>query len=241
MAYDSISSQEGDFELQLIVGAPSERLEEIRKVLPKGALCVAEADLPGLANKLDNLLQRLDADCDFIGWLGDDDLLTPGSLEASSLALQQNPRASLSFGGCEYIDSRGHVIFTNRSGQWAASILPFGPQLIPQPGSLMRRESYLKTGGLDTDFGLAFDFDLLLKLKRLGTLVFVPKVLARFRWHPTSLSVKQRMRSVTEASRVRRNHYQGFARLVWWLWEPPVIIATWAAGKIVTLRTEKTS
>jgi hypothetical protein len=241
MAYESIRSQEGDFQLQLIVGAPAERLDEIRRVLPEGAECVAEADMPGLANKLDNLLQRTDSDCDFISWLGDDDLLTQGSLNAAAQALQLHPEASLSFGGCDYIDSGGEVIFTNRSGQWASKLLTFGPQLIPQPGSLMRRSSYLQTGGLDTDFGLAFDFDLFLKLKKLGRLVFIPKTLAQFRWHPTSLSVKQRMRSVTEASRVRRKHYGGIAKWTWWFWEPVVILATWSAGKLVSLRAKRKS
>ena len=33
----------------------------------------------------------------------------------------------------------------------------------------------------------------------------------------------------------------GLANLIWWLWEPFVILATWAAGKLVSLRTSRKS
>jgi len=236
LAYESIASQKGDFELELIIGAPAHMLDSIRAALPEGAHCVTEEDVPGLANKLHRLLGKTSEDCDFISWLGDDDILTPGSLAAVSDALLRNPGATLAFGGCDYIDADGDVIFTNRSGRWASRILRFGPQLIPQPGSLMRRDSYFKSGGLDGEYGLAFDFDLFLKLKAQGPLVFVPKTLAQFRWHPDSLSVKRRMVSAGEASRVRRRHYGGLARFVWPIWEPIVVLATWFAGKLVTLK-----
>jgi hypothetical protein len=91
-------------------------------------------------------------------------------------------------------------------------------------------------GGLSPQFDLAFDFDLFLKLKQIGELHYIGKTLAQFRWHPDSLSVKRRWVSVSEASRVRRKHYKGVMRIVWPLWEPWVMVATWLAGKLVTFR-----
>ena len=156
-------------------------------------------------------------------------------------AFEKDPGVVMTYGGCDYIDANGDVIFTNQSGEWASKILRFGPQLIPQPGSLMRRTAFEKTNGLSNEFALAFDFDLFLQLKNQGNFAYLNKKLAQFRWHPTSLSVKRRMRSATEASRVRRRHYNGLAQLLWWLWEPFVILATWAAGKLVNLRTKRKS
>lgn len=241
MAYRSIASQQGEFELEILVGTPEGKIEAVRAALPAGAKVVAESTEPGLAKKLDLLLRELSVDCDIIGWLGDDDLLTEGSIAQSVAAFEKDSAVVMTYGGCDYIDAKGDVIFTNQSGEWASKILSFGPQLIPQPGSLMRRAAFEKTKGLSNEFALAFDFDLFLQLKNQGKFSYLNQTLAQFRWHPNSLSVKRRMRSATEASRVRRRHYNGLANLIWWLWEPFVILATWAAGKLVTLRTSRKS
>ena len=241
MAYKSIASQQGEFELEILVGTPEDKLDAVRAALPLGAKVVAESTEPGLAKKLDLLLRELSVDCDIIGWLGDDDLLTEGSIAQSVAAFEKDSAVVMTYGGCDYIDANGDVIFTNQSGEWASKILRFGPQLIPQPGSLMRRAAFEKTRGLSNEFALAFDFDLFLQLKNQGKFSYLNQTLAQFRWHPHSLSVKRRMRSATEASRVRRRHYNGLANLIWWLWEPFVILATWAAGKLVTLRTSRKS
>lgn len=239
LAYESIQSQEGEFELVIVVGCPPSKLEAVRKALPADAVVIAEPEAPGLAAKLDGLLRSLPSDCVHIAWLGDDDLLTPGSLQSAVAAMEADGSISMVYGGCDYIDAEGRVIFNNPSGQWAAGILNFGPQLIPQPGSLMRAKHFFSTPGLSNRFALAFDFDLFLNLKAQGPLVHIPKTLAQFRWHPTSLSVKRRMTSALEASRVRRAHYTGLAKVLWVLWEPLVIIATWAAGKLVSIRTRR--
>ena len=241
LAYKSIANQQGEFELEILIGTPEGEIEAVRAALPDGAKVVAESTQPGLAKKLDLLLRELSVECDIIGWLGDDDLLTEGSLAQSVAAFNKDPDVVMTYGGCDYIDANGAVIFTNQSGEWASRILRFGPQLIPQPGSLMRRTAFEKTNGLSNEFALAFDFDLFLQLKNQGSFAYLNKTLAQFRWHPNSLSVKRRMRSATEASRVRRRHYKGLAKLFWWLWEPFVILATWAAGKLVSLRTNRKS
>ena len=238
MAYHSILSQDTEHEIEILLGCPSAKIPAVQAALP-GARVIAEDEGPGLAHKLHQLLLQTSSDCEYLAWLGDDDLLTAGSLAACIAELEAKPKAVMAYGGCDYIDAKGEVMFTNPASPMAAKILTFGPQLIPQPGSVMRRSSYVEAGGLSNDFGLAFDFDLFLKLKKLGPIVYVSKTLAQFRWHPDSLSVKRRMRSALEASRVRRKHYGSTMRALWPLWEPFVILATWLAGKLVTIRFRK--
>ena len=189
-----------------------------------------------LAEKINEALRALPAHCEYIGWLGDDDTLLPGALEAAAKVLDENPEVVMVYGGCDYISPSGEVLFTNGSSKFAAKLLSFGPQLIPQPGSLWRRDAFEKVGGLSGEFNLAFDFDLFLKLAKVGELRLIPQSQAQFRWHPDSLSVKRRWVSVSEASIVRRKHYQGPMRTLWPLWEPFVMLATWSAGKLVTQR-----
>lgn len=238
MAYQSVRSQKGNFQLNIFVGCPAHVADEVSKIAPE-AVILNESDSGGLGTKLDKFLKIAASESDYLAWLGDDDLLTSGSLMTTSQLLTANPRASMVFGGCDYVDENGQIIFTNSSGPWAAKLLSFGPQLIPQPGSLMRSSSFLATGGIVDEFNLAFDFDLFLKLKKQGPMLYAHKTLAQFRWHPTSLSVRRRLTSAVEASKVRRRHYKGIAAVFWPLWEPFTIGATWLAGKLVSVKTKR--
>lgn len=238
MAYQSVLSQEGVFELKIFVGCPEHVVDEIEKIAPE-AVVLKEPETGGLGTKLDSFLKSAALESDYLAWLGDDDVLTNGSLATSSQLLSANSRASMVYGGCDYINENGQTVFTNHSGPWAAGLLNFGPQLIPQPGSLMRSSSFLATGGLVDEFNLAFDFDLFLKLKEQGPLIYAAKTLAQFRWHPTSLSVRRRLTSALEASRVRQSHYKGAAAVFWPLWEPITIGSTWLAGKFVSAKTRR--
>lgn len=169
----------------------------------------------------------------FMGWLGDDDLLEPGALDLARQTLESDPDVVMVYGDCRYIDKDGNELFINRAGEKARRLLGYGPQLIPQPGALWRRDAFEAVGGLSADFDLAFDYDLFMKLKRHGKISYIPQTLASFRWHPDSLSVKQRWKSALEASRVRIRHHRGPERLLILL-EPMNILATWVAGKLVT-------
>ena len=172
----------------------------------------------------------------FINWLGDDDLLKPGSLETTSDALRKDADAVLVFGGCEYINSVSEVIFTNKSGKYAVPLMRVGPQLIPQPGSLFRRDAYEKIGGLNSEFKWAFDLDLLIRLSQVGTLKFLNRTLASFRWHEDSLSVGGRDGSVREASRIRKQFLPKWLKPISELWELPMRFAIKYAGTKVSRR-----
>jgi GT2 family glycosyltransferase len=178
---------------------------------------------------------------DYLAWLGDDDILTPGSLDATSHFLAEHPRSSAVYGACDYIDENGTRVWRNASGWWAAPLLRVGPDLIPQPGSLFRRAAVQRVGDLRTDLGWAFDFDFFIRLSRVGKLSYLPRTLAHFRWHSDSLSVRQRRDSVREASEVRRSHLPGWLRPISVLWEGPVRWATFRASALVKTSAVKDS
>jgi len=193
----------------------------------------------GLSKAINKGISELPAEIEFINWLGDDDLLAPDSLNDAVQILDANPTTVLVFGSCDYVDPNGKVVWVNKSGQWASPLLHFGPDLIPQPGALFRRKAFEQVGGLSKSYDWAFDFDLLLKLKKIGKLRFINKTLASFRWHPESLSVEYRTMSVAEASKVRVSHLPIFLRPVSCLWEYPVRKATLVAGNKVTARAKR--
>ena len=176
----------------------------------------------------------------FVTWLGDDDNLKPGALDTTSAILRSDERVVLAYGGCEYIDKNSDVIFVNRSGRYAKYLMRFGPQLVPQPGSLFRRSVYDRIGGLNANLKWAFDLDLFIRLSRFGKLHFIPQTVSSFRWHDDSLSVGGRDGSVREASSVRKKSNIFLLRPIAETWELPLRYLIKYAGNMVSKKKSQT-
>ena len=192
----------------------------------------------GLAAAINQGIRALPESVEYTNWLGDDDLLIAGSLKNSAQVLDSDPNVVMTFGACQYVDSNGKLVWENRSGQWVVPLLRFGPDLVPQPGALFRRSAFESLGGLNPELGWAFDFDLFIRLSKIGKLQYLDQTLAKFRWHPESLSVEHRKKSVAEASKVRVAHLPGFLKPISFIWEYPVRQATLIAGERVTARAQ---
>jgi GT2 family glycosyltransferase len=192
----------------------------------------------GLPSAINLGIADLPGENEFVTWLGDDDLLEKDSLSYALAPLLEDKACVLSFGGCKYINSNGEVIWSNHSGRYAVPLLRFGPQMIPQPGSLIRRTAFNAVGGLDNQYKWAFDLDLFIRLRQLGRLRFVNQKLASFRWHEGSLSVGGRAGSVREASHIRKNSLPLILRLCSPIWEFPlrkiIMIAGFRISRLVS-------
>jgi GT2 family glycosyltransferase len=218
-----------------IVAPESAKLESVLDPNSYDALIVDPGT--GLSAAIDTGLRSFPPNVEYINWLGDDDLLTKGSLDHALSVLVDNPGIVLVYGGCEYIESDGKSLWLNKSGSYAKYLMRCGPQLIPQPGSLMRRDMYERIGGLDHRYKWAFDLDLLIRLSRVGRLQFTPRTLAKFRWHDGSLSVGGRNGSVAEASTIRAAALPREIRPLAPLWEAPVRRMILRAGNRLTVRS----
>jgi len=162
-------------------------------------------------------------------WLGDDDLLEPQSITVVSEALRGST-VQFVWGRCRYINEHGKQIWVNKSGRWALALMRFGPNLVPQPGSMFTRQAYNEVGGLDIKYGWAFDQDLFTKIGRKYSVRYLPQILASFRWHDGSLSAGSRDGSITESSRIRMENLPGLLRPFSSVWEVPVQYAIRKAG-----------
>jgi len=200
---------------------------------------VVEDPGTGLADAINAGISALPDTIEFCSWIGDDDLLEPDSISVCEAILDSDSEAVMVFGRCKYITSDGELIGLNKSGQWAVPLLRIGPCLIPQPGSLFRRKAFDEIGGLDCKYGWAFDFDLFIRLSKIGKLVHTKRALACFRWHSDSLTVGQRRNSVREASLVRRAHLPKWLVLASFFWEIPVKFFTLHAGRLVAYKASK--
>jgi glycosyltransferase involved in cell wall biosynthesis len=186
----------------------------------------------GLPAAINFGIQNLPSTIRYINWLGDDDKLLPGALVDAEKILENDRSASFVYGGCNYIDTKGRIIRTNHSGNWARLLLRVGPDLIPQPGALIRRTAFEKIGTLNTDYGWAFDLEMFIQLGKVGRGRFVRRVLAEFRWHEGSLTVGSRDGSSKEAKSIRKKHLPALLKPCAVLWEFPFQLA----GQLVAAR-----
>ncbi len=234
---DSIGAQ--DVAADVVVVIPRDAGDARGLATARGAMLV---DDPGsLPAAINAGVAVADSGHDYVNWIGDDDLLAPGSLAVTTAALGADAECVVAYGACSYIDDEGRHLWTSQAGRWAQRILPWGPDLIPQPGMLVRLDAWLAVGGVDDSLRFAFDLDLLLKLRRRGRFADVGQVVSSFRWHPDSLTVSDRTTSLDESEAVKRRHLSPRARRVSWAWEQPVRLATRVAAREVTRRARRAS
>jgi GT2 family glycosyltransferase len=238
LALRSIIDQQIDGIDLVAVAPPGRGVEEM--VASVGGRFVADPGRGGLSGALNAGLAAALPDTRYFSWLGDDDLLAPGSLAATINALDDAPQAVLAYGWCDYIDAEGRVVFASRAGRIASLILSWGPNLIPQPGSLLRHDAVVAVGGLDESVRLAMDLDLFLRLRGRGRFVALPRTLASFRWHADSATVQDGRGSMEESDRLRMKY---MSRPAAWLYEYlrwPGRLALWLAKRRVDRNSAKT-
>jgi GT2 family glycosyltransferase len=221
----------------LVVVAPVAAEEARALATSQGARLVD--DPGGLSAAVNAGIATAGPDHMYANWIGDDDRLAPGALALAAGLLSEHDGVSLVYGHCQYIDPSGRPLWTSRAGRWADLALPWGPNLIPQPGMLFRTTDFRAVGGLDESLQYAMDLDLLLRLRRRGRLVDLGVPVSSFRWHPDSLTVSSRRASLLESEAVKRRYLPPAARRVALLWERPTRWATHLAAEVVTRRARR--
>jgi GT2 family glycosyltransferase len=239
LSLTSIKTQDID-DLDLVVVAPRGRgMEAVADRY--GARFVVDPGDGGLSGALNAGLAAGGDDTHYFSWLGDDDLLAPGSLRATIASLDADPDAVLAFGWCDYIDTDGRVVFRSRAGRLAAWMIRWGPNLIPQPGCLLRFADVRDVGGLDESVRLAMDLDLFLRLRSRGRFVALPRTLASFRWHSDSATVRAESVSMEESDQLRIKYMRPMAARVYSLLRWPGRLALWLAKRRVDRNSARAS
>lgn len=230
----SIQLQRSEVELTLVVVSPANAIEAQDLARTFGAVIVDDPKL-GISEAINcGIAARTDEQ--YYAWMGDDDLFRPGGLRQLRDLLEQNPGAIVSYGACEYIDSDGRVLATSRAGKFAQLLLPWGPDLIPHPGSMILLDELAAVGNFDPDLKYSMDLDAFRKLQKRGRFVYTTTPVSAFRWHPDSLTVANRINSSLESERVKIRHLPPLIRPFNPLWRYPIRWASSLAAQRVNAR-----
>lgn len=231
---ESIDLQRMDVSLTLVVVAPISALQA-RKLAEKFGAKVVDDPKTGISAAINCGLAARNGE-QFYAWMGDDDLFRPGGL-AILFELMNSPRSPIvAFGACEYIDPTGKILATSRAGRFAELLLPWGPDLIPHPGSMIRLDALEEIGGFDVNLKYAMDLDAFLKLKKKGKFESTRTTVSAFRWHPDSLTVANRSQSSEESERVKASHLPKIVKPFRFLWTYPVRWASSFAAEQINRR-----
>jgi GT2 family glycosyltransferase len=230
----TVTAARDEVELTLVVVLPA-AAAEARSLAEAAGARIVEDPRRGISEAI-NVGVRTATDESFYAWIGDDDLFRPGGIAELCVLLAIHPDAVVAYGGCDYIDPAGRIIGTSRAGRAARWILPWGPDLIPHPGSLIRLDALRAVGLFDTDLKYAMDLDVFLKLRQHGDFVSTRRSVSAFRWHPESLTVANRRASSDEAAQVKVRHLPRSLRAISVLWNNPVKWTASLAARSVNRR-----
>ena len=127
---------------------------------------------------------------EYIGYLSSDDLLLPHALSTLVDALEANPQAMVAYCDFDLIDAQSIKVGVATSPDFDHRRML--EQLIcpPGPGALFRRAVFDQTGGWNASLRKIPDFEFWLRAARLGPFIRVPQVLAQYRVHEESASIR---------------------------------------------------
>jgi GT2 family glycosyltransferase len=178
----------------------------------EGLAYISEPDR-GLSDAVNKGIRR--ARGEVIGWLNADDVYLPGALERVGNAFADRPEALWATGRCLIEDGHGRQIrsFVSAYKDFLLRRYSYGLLLtqnfVACPASFVRREAFERVGLLDERFRYSMDYDLWLRLGRLGDPLVIDAPLAAFRMAEGSLSMSGFERQFAEHAQNAREHGQG--------------------------------
>jgi GT2 family glycosyltransferase len=150
-----------------------------------------------------------------VAWLNADDRYEPGALMAVGEALAARPTALWATGYCRIVDGDGRDIRRFISAyknlllrRWSYPLY-LTQNFVADPATFVRRDALQQVGLLDERFRISHDYDLWLRVARLGPPIVLRRDLAAFRMTEGTLSMAGFESQFREHEQVARSHGDG--------------------------------
>ncbi len=182
-------------------GSSDNTIEIIKKYEKYFSYWVSEPD-KGPTDAINKGWQRSSGE--IVAYLNSDDAYLPGTLATIAETFQENTDARVVCGNELKIDSEGFVI-SESSIEKAERLSLLHLNFISQPASFIRRSTLELAGGMNLDVHYIFDFELWLRITRLGPMKPIQRVLAVTRWHNDTITITRRSEVGRELVKVMSN------------------------------------
>ena len=128
---------------------------------------------------------------EYVARMDGDDVALPERFVWQVAALDGSPRVLVVGSAVEHIDRRGRVLdvaWYPSTAEGVRTVLAHGHCCLCHPATMIRREALVGAGGYRTSVPFAEDFDLWLRLARVGDLINLDRRLLRYRLHTGSVA-----------------------------------------------------
>ena len=202
---------EGEVEHVVVDGGSTDGTLGILDSAP-GVRYVSEPDR-GLSDAVNKGIRM--AAGDVIGWLNADDVYLPGALADVGAALAGRPGALWATAPCLIIDAEGREIRRFVTGYKSFLLRHYSYRMhlvqnfVPAPSTFVRKDAFDRIGLFDERFKYSMDYDLWLRLGRIGPPLALDRPLASFRMAEGSLSMTGFERQFAEHTQNAREHGNG--------------------------------
>lgn len=152
-----------------------------------------------LGAKLNAALSSLSECVEYVTWISDDDLISAGIIDAIRAAFMSDNNLAMAYGTCDFIDSNGQLLLRQVPVKFAHQFVAFGPNLIAQPTVTFRRSALVEVGGFSTGIFHGIDLDAYIRVLRVGKGRRLSLLVASWRAHGGSATVRNRLASAAGA------------------------------------------
>jgi glycosyltransferase involved in cell wall biosynthesis len=216
---ESVLSQEVDFTVEHIVidGGSTDGTLDILGKYSGNLRYVSEPD-HGMQEALNKGFAL--ATGNIIGWLNSDDTYLPGALQKVAACFDQHPDCLWLFGNCRMVDENGREVrrwitgYKRRMSRKYSFERLLTENFISQPAVFIRHTALKVAGPVDEQLPTAMDYDLWLRLAKLGSPVYIDDDLACFRVHGQSISSMNYKAQFDEQYQIHARYDQNRWRLL---------------------------
>lgn len=196
-------------------GSVDGTLDEVARLATERTNLISERDF-GIYDAINRGIARATGDA--IGLMHSDDAFAHSQVLEKVATCFTDPNVDGVYGDLQYVAANDpkRVIRHWRSGQYEPALLKRG-WMPPHPTLYLRREVFESYGAYDTSFGIAADYDAMLRYLVQGqiTLAYIPEVLVKMRLGGESnRSLERILRKSREDLRaIRKNGVGGIGTL----------------------------
>ncbi len=206
-----------NFKCKIIFVAPENQLGFIREIVQHNCpdfdiTFVVENESSSLPQAINQGLVKIQTE--YWNWAGDDDRVILNEIAEIISKLSSNLSFVMGVGSCTYFASKSKREIRNKTSKMAASVIFWGPNLIPQPSVVFRTNIAHQLGGVDTKYKLAFDQDLISKSLKMGKIFIHNSVTSEYRWSNDTLTSTFRTQSLRESRQIRMDHVSSQSQIV---------------------------